>query len=312
MVDLSSPTRDWTSIPCIGSQILNHSTTREAPVVLILNVLVYSPFCFEFSFWFFQLKSPSSPGSLSEFLFLITKWYMVRIMSAYWLLALAPVQDSPLGTHSTLLLVVFFKNLVFSTDFEAQVHPCMRPSSCHPSISSLEPLAFLPVYAIAKTLIPSLPQYQSLKHRGNEQQKEMKGSFNICHGKNWSPHNVFNHLPLEGFHIKSQRPLFLPPNRSSICWSSVNSQIFLYLLVSVWIKLKTQGQVTWLCFFLYRGGKWDTFLRLEPGSGNQLFKMVFEMLFRLSERETFSPLGNREIGSWGWKLRIRERTAGLH
>ena len=92
-------------------------------MVLILNSLLYSPFCFELSFWFFQLKSPSSPASLSEFLFLTTKWYMIRIISACWLLALAPVQDSPMGTHSTPLLVLFFKYLVFSTNFEAQVHP---------------------------------------------------------------------------------------------------------------------------------------------------------------------------------------------
>ena len=31
MWDLSSPTRDWTRIPCIGRRILYHWTTREVP-----------------------------------------------------------------------------------------------------------------------------------------------------------------------------------------------------------------------------------------------------------------------------------------
>ena len=32
MWDLTSPTRDWTSNPCVARQILNHRTTREVPV----------------------------------------------------------------------------------------------------------------------------------------------------------------------------------------------------------------------------------------------------------------------------------------
>ena len=42
--DLGSLTRDWTPIPCIGRQILNHWTTREAPWVCFLCLWVY--FCF--------------------------------------------------------------------------------------------------------------------------------------------------------------------------------------------------------------------------------------------------------------------------
>ena len=34
MWDLSSPTRDWTCVPCIGRQILNHGTTREVLWIL--------------------------------------------------------------------------------------------------------------------------------------------------------------------------------------------------------------------------------------------------------------------------------------
>lgn len=61
---------------------------------------------------------------------------------------------------------------------------------------------------------------------------------------------------------------------------------------------------------LSRGGKWDTFLRLEPCSGNQLLKMVFEMIFRISRKETFSP---RQWGNWflGLKPRVLESAAGL-
>ena len=35
MWDLGSLTRDWTYVPCIGKQILNHGTTREVPLALL-------------------------------------------------------------------------------------------------------------------------------------------------------------------------------------------------------------------------------------------------------------------------------------
>ena len=38
--DLSSPTRDQTHVPCTGRQILNHWTTREVPLILLLNVYI--------------------------------------------------------------------------------------------------------------------------------------------------------------------------------------------------------------------------------------------------------------------------------
>ena len=38
MWDLSSLTEDRTGIPCIAKPILNHWTTREAPVIIILNL----------------------------------------------------------------------------------------------------------------------------------------------------------------------------------------------------------------------------------------------------------------------------------
>ena len=36
--DLSSPARDWTGVPCIGKQFLNHWTTREVPVTVDLFI----------------------------------------------------------------------------------------------------------------------------------------------------------------------------------------------------------------------------------------------------------------------------------
>ena len=35
MWNLSSPTKDWTWVPCIGRQILNHWTTRGIPIALL-------------------------------------------------------------------------------------------------------------------------------------------------------------------------------------------------------------------------------------------------------------------------------------
>ena len=35
MWDLSSLTRDWTCTPCIGTQLLNHWTTREVPKLIL-------------------------------------------------------------------------------------------------------------------------------------------------------------------------------------------------------------------------------------------------------------------------------------
>ena len=42
MWDLSSPSRDRTLIPCIGRKILNHWTTREFPLLLLLLALLSS------------------------------------------------------------------------------------------------------------------------------------------------------------------------------------------------------------------------------------------------------------------------------
>ena len=44
MWDLSSLTRDWTHVPWIGRQILNHWTTREVPAICFLKKLVTLPY----------------------------------------------------------------------------------------------------------------------------------------------------------------------------------------------------------------------------------------------------------------------------
>ena len=38
-----SRTRDWTCVPCIGRQILNHWTTREVPALSLLSLQVCKP-----------------------------------------------------------------------------------------------------------------------------------------------------------------------------------------------------------------------------------------------------------------------------
>ena len=43
LCDLSSPTRDWTHVPCIGRQILNHRTTREIPENPYILIQCLSP-----------------------------------------------------------------------------------------------------------------------------------------------------------------------------------------------------------------------------------------------------------------------------
>ena len=44
-VDLSSLTRDWTHIPRIARQVLNHWTTTEVPLKSFLNLIVYPQYC---------------------------------------------------------------------------------------------------------------------------------------------------------------------------------------------------------------------------------------------------------------------------
>ena len=40
MWDVSSPTRDWTRVLCIGRRFLYHWTTREVPAIFFLNKLL--------------------------------------------------------------------------------------------------------------------------------------------------------------------------------------------------------------------------------------------------------------------------------
>ena len=63
MWDLSSPTRDRACVLCVASRILNHWTTREAPLPTLLTSIAQLPpkhrresllYLFTFMFFFFN------------------------------------------------------------------------------------------------------------------------------------------------------------------------------------------------------------------------------------------------------------------
>lgn len=132
---------------------------------------------------------------------------------------LAPI---PLCLLAFLNLNTWYLTLILKLKFIPDAR--MRPDSCKPSFSSLGPLASLPTFpchSLANTLIPVSLSFFSIRassvremSRATEQQKEMKGPFNICHGKNGSPCNVFNHLPCRRVHIKFSGFLFCPQIRA--------------------------------------------------------------------------------------------------
>ena len=79
MGDFTSPTKDRTSAPCIGRQILHHWTTREVLFLKIIEpkersrgTLIYSQWVF---IWWFSL-SPSGDG-----LYQVIIWHL-RLASA--------------------------------------------------------------------------------------------------------------------------------------------------------------------------------------------------------------------------------------
>lgn len=163
---------------------------------------------------------------------------------------LAPV---PLGCWCFL-----FKYLVSNIDFEAQDHlwlprwdmAFMQSQLFQPGAPVLLTNLLLSLHChYTDSHLFKLPQYWSLKHQGNEQ-RYWAAERNERHiqypsmVKNWSPVMYSIIFLIEGFHTKSQWPFILPPNMSSMCQSLLNRQILSYFLVSVWIKLKTQGQVT--------------------------------------------------------------------
>lgn len=236
---------------------------------------------------------------------------MIRIMSACCgTLAIGSVRT---WLQTRLFLVLFFKCLVFSTDFEAlkssrlPVWDCLHVIPAFPSQTLSLPL---PVTPLPRHWFPSLPQYQSLKHREMSSRKKWKEAHSISvMVRNWSPIMYSIIFLVEDF-ILNLSSLYFAQIGAQFAEVLLNSQFSFIYWVSVWIKPKSQGQVLIMTFFLYRGGKWDTFLRLEPGSGNQLLKMVFEMIFRLSERRLSSPWAI-EIGSWG-ESPSGKRTARLN
>ena len=75
--DLGSLTRDWTLVPCIRRQILNHWTTREASWVCFLCLWLYFCFVHVFICIIFQI-----PFFLFSFVF--ARWIPQHTLS--WLL----------------------------------------------------------------------------------------------------------------------------------------------------------------------------------------------------------------------------------
>ena len=114
MWDLSSLTRDWTHVPCIARQILNHWTTREVPRVFfcLSNLWSLGAFFYQFLKWHisfdleflelidtivsaFFLLNPSSGvykiwGPLTSGLFII---FMVKVKVAQSCLTLCDPMD---------------------------------------------------------------------------------------------------------------------------------------------------------------------------------------------------------------------------
>ena len=122
MWDLSSLTRDWTHVPCIARQILNHWTTREVPRVFfcLSNLWSLGAFFYQFLKWHisfdleflelidtivsaFFLLNPSSGvykiwGPLTSGLFII---FMVKVKVAQSCLTLCNPTDCTI--HGTIL-----------------------------------------------------------------------------------------------------------------------------------------------------------------------------------------------------------------
>ena len=78
--DFSFPTRDWTHVPCIGTQILNHWPTREVPKG-----------CFQ------RGKCSLFPGSPNLWVLLIPQWPELGHLSS------AQLQEKPFGFPASVV-----------------------------------------------------------------------------------------------------------------------------------------------------------------------------------------------------------------
>ena len=104
MWDLSSQTRDWTHIPSVGRQMLNHGTTREVPAMYFK----YLPACLIATFTGHHLSEAlwTSPSTVIPLFF--SSLYPYLICSTY---------------HSTLqLLALLYISITKSNSLSILIH----------------------------------------------------------------------------------------------------------------------------------------------------------------------------------------------
>ena len=86
MWNLGSPTRDWTCIPCIARQILNHWTTKGSPYIWLFSKLLD---CFPQGLYHFYTFTSNTQGfqfllvfyiDIYIYITLIVKWYVIVVL----------------------------------------------------------------------------------------------------------------------------------------------------------------------------------------------------------------------------------------
>ena len=105
MWDLSSQTRDWTHIPSVGRQILNHGTTREVPAMYFKHL----PACLIVTFTGHHLSEAlwTSPTTVTPLFFSSLYPYLIcsTYHSALQLLALLYISITKSNSFQISLLV---------------------------------------------------------------------------------------------------------------------------------------------------------------------------------------------------------------
>ena len=163
-----SRTRDRTHVPCIGSRILNHCATREAPpsppspLPLLSSLLFFSFFLSGFPLYFF-FPSFLSPFLLSFLISFLSSFlsFLSGFPLPFFLLSFLP-SVSP--SSSSFLSLSFFLDFLFLF-FPSFIPPSLPPfflflssfPSLFPSFSRKEPW---------ETALPSLPHptYKQINH----------------------------------------------------------------------------------------------------------------------------------------------------
>lgn len=198
-----------------------------------------------------------------------------------------------------------FKYLVSKIDFEAQDHlglpiwdmAFMQSRLFQPGAPVLLTHLLLSLHChYTDSHLFKLPQYQASRKwtevlSGRKKWKLHSISF---HGKKLEPVMYSIIFLIEGFHMKYQWPFILPPNMSSLWPSSENSQILSYVLVSVWIKLKTQGQGN--C--LRRSGNRTLSLDESCAQVVSFRKWLSRWSLEYQERRSTPHPCSRAIGAW--------------